>query len=282
MFHEGEVAVQSRAGVAEQAARVGRIIRPEISPAAARLLDGRPFAIIGAQYGERLWAGLIIGTLAATSDGRLLTVRGTLRGDALFPLHDTEKAPKPFAVGVLVIDFATRRRIRVNGIAQATDAGFEIAVEESYNNCPQHISAQPADENAPAMADRQILSRGAVLPRWIEKMETFFIASHHPSGAIVNSPSKDPSRRSPGGADVSHRGGHVRRVNDRTVEWDDYDGNTMFNTLGNLQIDDRAGLLWIDWAAGRTVQASGRAHVTWSQNSRAICFEAEEVVESTT
>ena len=42
--------------------------------------------------------------------------------------------------GLLAIDFATRRRMRVNGrLASAGPDGLEIEVEQAYGNCPQYI-----------------------------------------------------------------------------------------------------------------------------------------------
>jgi len=92
------------------------------------------------------------------------------------------------------------------------------------------------------------------------------------------------------GADASHRGGlpgFVRVEGDRRLEWPDYPGNAMFNTLGNLAADPRAGLLFVDFEQGHTLQISGRARVVWDERraaefagaERVVEFDVEEVVE---
>jgi len=47
-FHEGELEVQRRAGVAANAERVGRIIRPEIPEAARAFAAAQRFIVLGA------------------------------------------------------------------------------------------------------------------------------------------------------------------------------------------------------------------------------------------
>ena len=82
----------------------------------------------------------------------------------------------------------------------------------------------------------------------------FFMASVHPER----------------GADVSHRGGpagFVRVVNDRTLRIPDYAGNGMFNSLGNLLVDNRAGLAFLDFSRERLLRISGRAEVRFDEES---------------
>nr|WP_238413256.1 pyridoxamine 5'-phosphate oxidase family protein [Saccharothrix deserti] len=47
--------------------------------------------------------------------------------------------------------------------------------------------------------------------------------------------------------------------------WPDYSGNNMFTTLGNLQVDPDAALLFCDFTTGRTLHLSGRAAVEWTR-----------------
>ena len=46
-----------------------------------------------------------------------------------------------------------------------------------------------------------------------------------------------------------------------TLWWPDYPGNNMFNSLGNLVMDDAAALLFIDFTTGSTLRLSGVAEV---------------------
>jgi hypothetical protein len=69
------------------------------------------------------------------------------------------------------------------------------------------------------------------------------------------------------GADASHRGGRpgFLEVADggRRVLLPDYIGNRMFQTLGNLTVDPRIGMLIMDWETGRSLQLSGTAEILW-------------------
>ena len=58
----------------------------------------------------------------------------------------------------------------------------------------------------------------------------------------------------------------------------DYAGNAMFNTLGNLQVDERAGLLFCS-DNGDTLALSGRARVRWEPEVAARFPGAERAVE---
>lgn len=67
------------------------------------------------------------------------------------------------------------------------------------------------------------------------------------------------------GHDVSHRGGapgFVRVLEGGSVlKFADYDGNNMFNTLGNLLINPSCALLFTDFATGDLLQVRGEAQV---------------------
>ena len=86
----------------------------------------------------------------------------------------------------------------------------------------------------------------------IKKADTLFVASAHPER----------------GVDASHRGGNpgfVRIIDDLTLRIPDYLGNSMFNTLGNLAVNPRAGLVFVDFEQGTTLQVIGRGEVLWDQ-----------------
>jgi hypothetical protein len=66
--------------------------------------------------------------------------------------------------------------------------------------------------------------------------------------------------------DVSHRGGpagFVQVAADGRLLVRDYVGNSFFNTLGNLQLEPRCGLLFVDFASGDRLQLAGRAELLW-------------------
>jgi predicted pyridoxine 5'-phosphate oxidase superfamily flavin-nucleotide-binding protein len=158
--------------------------------------------------------------------------------------------------GMLGIDFGTRRRNRVNGrIADVDAQGFSLAVDESFGNCPKYIvprrlSDAPARESQATLALASLNDEARAL---IARSETMFIAT---------SAGKDADR---GGVDVSHRGGPVGfvTVNGDTLTVPDFTGNRYFNTLGNLLLEPRAALLFIDFSKGDLLHLQGRAEILW-------------------
>ncbi|HJZ47355.1 MAG TPA: pyridoxamine 5'-phosphate oxidase family protein, partial [Roseiflexaceae bacterium] len=58
-------------------------------------------------------------------------------------------------------------------------------------------------------------------------------------------------------------------------------GNTMFQTLGNLQANPQAGLLLIDFASGATLQMAGTTRIIWDAERVAEFAGAERLVEVT-
>lgn len=150
-------------------------------------------------------------------------------------------------IGVLIIDMPTRRRMRVNGRATRDGADIVIATDEVYGNCPQYIHPRPA---TPDMSSPET---------WVNTSDTFFLATAHPTR----------------GADASHRGGEVR-FDGKRITFPDLSGNNMFNSLGNLQVNPRCGLLFLDFGSGAALQFSGRGRVIWEQQRR-VEIEVDEM-----
>jgi hypothetical protein len=59
----------------------------------------------------------------------------------------------------------------------------------------------------------------------------------------------------------------------------DYAGNMMFNSLGNIAADGRAGLLLVDFTSGRTLQLTGTATLHWDAELVGSFPGAERVLE---
>ena len=65
-----------------------------------------------------------------------------------------------------------------------------------------------------------------------------------------------------GQPDVSYKGGlpgFVHVVDERTLAFPSYDGNGMFRSLGNLLLNPRVGLLFIDFESPQRLRVQGRA-----------------------
>jgi uncharacterized protein len=268
-YHPGALAVQTRAGVAEAARRVGKGIRADLPPAFAAFLAEQPLALVASTgHDGQVWASALAGQpgFLRALDARTLHIAARpAPGDPL-----ATNLADDAALGLLVIDLATRRRVRVNGTLRGwTDDGFVVETEEVFGNCQQYIQRRSIVAATPATASAAPGRTATLTPgqrSLIATADTFFIASAHPSG----------------GADASHRGGNpgfVRVIDERTLLFPDYAGNTMFQTLGNLAANPRCGLLFIDFARGTTLQLSGTAELLWDPAQYATFAGAERAVE---
>ncbi|HTP26502.1 MAG TPA: pyridoxamine 5'-phosphate oxidase family protein [Anaeromyxobacteraceae bacterium] len=263
--------MQERAGVREEAARIERSIHDAIAHKFVAFLTQQRAAVLGAADARgRVWASLLDGPpgFLDVVDERTLRVR-TLPGEG-DPLQGSLAAGGE--AGLLVIDFATRRRLRLNGQVTPGDGEFTLRTRQVYANCSRYIQArscEPGGAGAPAVRTvRRTDTLGDEIQRWIRRADTLFITTAHPEG----------------GADASHRGGFpgfVRVADGRTLTWPDYDGNRMFNTIGNLAENPSAGLLLLDFENGRTLQLSGTAHTSWDPERAGEYPGAKRLVDFT-
>lgn len=261
MYHSGEIEAQQRAGVRDLAERVGRIIGPTVPPAAAKFLAARSF-IIAATRGTD---GAVHASLLAGPRGFAGTVgEGRIEVRPESGHLDTVSADveSTGVLGLLAIDFSTRRRMRANGRAHLRDGVIELQTREVYSNCPQYIHERPDEVQPVVSGDDATFVLSSQQRAFISRADTFFIASAHPES----------------GADASHRGGAPGFVHAEPTRltWPDYPGNNMFNTLGNLLVDPRCALLFVDFTTGATLRIEGRAKIDWSED-RTITVDVEQV-----
>jgi predicted pyridoxine 5'-phosphate oxidase superfamily flavin-nucleotide-binding protein len=257
-FHSGELAVQARAGHV----LAGRI-KDTIPAIAARFLTEHEFCVVaGCDGAGRMWTSMLCGPAGfmSTDDDRTIRVRALpLPQDPLYELLTTGGD-----VGTIVMDH--RRRMRVNGVATPTADGFTVHTDQVFSNCGRYISdrrATPVPRRPESVSSGTELSPDQI--NLVRRADTFFIGTCHPEGA----------------ADASHRGGNpgfIKVDSPDALRWPDYDGNAMFMTLGNLSVDPRVGLLFVDWAEGTLLHLAGRAFLDWDPRSAATLPGAQRVV----
>ena len=138
-YHDGELAVQQRAGVRAEARRLSRMLdAAELTRGIAEFLAQRTLAVVTGRDGHgQLWTS----PLAGPSGFLQVVDPGTLRihaapgvGD---PLHGLQ-AGQPLAL--VAIEFAKSRRFRINGrLTGADPTMLTVEVDQAYGNCPQYI-----------------------------------------------------------------------------------------------------------------------------------------------
>lgn len=72
---------------------------------------------------------------------------------------------------------------------------------------------------------------------------------------------------------------HVRFMDENTLQFPDYSGNTAFNTPGNIAANPSAGPLFLDFERGVTLQLTGGARIVWDAWRAARFAGGERVVE---
>lgn len=247
--------MQERAGEQAIARRHAPMIRDRLAGGARAFVENQGVVAVAAATPDgALWASLWCGDAGfARTDASGQTVQmrvpedRTLADDPVLPIL---RAGEPLAM--LVIDFARRGRLRINGLIRRADATeLELGVRETFGNCVKYIQrrqrvvmqgdaeAAPVEQGTALDTDRRKL---------VARTDTLFVASVHRER----------------GLDVSHRGGRpgfVRMVDDRTLSIPDYQGNSLFQTLGNFEQDPRAGLALIDFERCRVLSLTGTATI---------------------
>jgi uncharacterized protein len=258
-FHPGEIAAQERFGVRERMAEQGkRVIRDYLPEQHRQFFHQLPFLLAGTVDAQgQPWTSILTGNpgFLSTPDARTLRVAASPLPEDPIRINLEEGAP----IGLLGIELHTRRRNRMNGTIVAPNLdGFDVQVGQSFGNCPKYIQArdyEPIERSAPVKMQR-LSQLDTAAHRLISTADTFFIASAY----------LDESAGLANGVDVSHRGGKpgfVRIDNKNTLTVPDFSGNLHFNTVGNLMLNPKAGLLFVDFERGDLLYISSEAEVIW-------------------
>jgi uncharacterized protein len=258
-FHEGELAVQKRAGEEAAAEANSPMLADKLYAGALNFVRQQQMAILSTRDADgHRWASAVFGAKGFLEpNGRevLHIAAPAAERDARDPLWEN-LAGDP-RVGLLLIELANRRRLRINGDARLTEKEIILSVNQSFPNCPKYITKRELKvELAEVPQDKSGVSEGTTLPERVQKRvvaaDVLFLATGHAER----------------GNDASHRGGRpgfLEVVNDQTLRLPDYSGNGLFNSLGNVTGDPRAGLLIPDFEHGEQIQLTAAAKILWDQ-----------------
>lgn len=273
-FHDGEIALQKAVGVAERMEAFGRrVIRDHMPDQHRDFYRQLPFIVLGTVDGDgHAWVTLLSGRpgFMTSPDPKRLAFAAYPDPQDPATVSLTEGA----AIGLLGIELHTRRRNRMNGTLRALGKeGFEVAVEHAFGNCPQYIQQrdfafvrEPGDfAEVPAAQ-----TPGMDSPRvraMIADADTFFVSSYV----------DDAEGRH---VDASHRGGKagfVRINQDGSLTIPDFAGNLHFNTLGNIMLNPKVGLVFPDFTTGDLLHLTGDAEVVLESDEIAAFQGAERL-----
>lgn len=257
-YHAGELLVQQRLGEQHIAAGHAPAIRSTIPASVAAVLARQPLVVISSlDAAGQVWSSLLQGTPGfahSPAPGQLALNAALLAKSASDILWSNLAGHS--GVSLLFIDFPSRWRFRVSGQAVAVADGWLIDIEQAFLNCPQYLQPQPLVPPGAGVVSAAPRRSGAGCPpnlaAWMATADTFFLGSCDAGQAL----------------DTAHRGGPAGFVQVEaagTLLVPDYVGNSMYNSLGNFELNPAAGLLFLDAAGGRSLQLTGRAEVLWHE-----------------
>ena len=275
-FHPGELAIQARLGIQDRMDRQGRrLIREYLTEQHQQFFAQLAYIIVGTvDESGSPWASILVGQpgfLSTPSDRFLKITSQILPGD---PLAKNLKVG--IDIGLLGIELQSRRRNRLNGVVSVVNGNsFEVRVGQSFGNCPQYIQARMFEFVEPQVDVSPQIEKISYFEESVKNLiagaDTFFITTAY----------QDKSAGIAQGVDVSHRGGKpgfVRIDDKQTLTIPDFSGNYHFNTLGNLELNPRTGLLFIDFERGDLLYLTGIAEVIWSGAEISTYAGAERLI----
>lgn len=258
-LHRGEIEAQEAAGERMMGQRVSKMLRDVIPPRALGFIDEQLFVIASSQASDgAMWASAVVADkpfMRAVNSKEIVIDRASIvssHSDLFWSnIAGFDKT------GLLFIDLEARMRVRVNGRVDMAGDTLKITVEQAYPNCPKYIQRRALQIESGAKGLQASIEKGTQLGRehieWINKADTVFVASSDNMGNL----------------DASHRGGNpgfIEVENSTLIRIPDYPGNSLFNTLGNFMVNPKAGLLFVDFKSGKTLQLTGEVCISWDED----------------
>ncbi|KAE8151210.1 oxidoreductase FAD-binding protein [Aspergillus avenaceus] len=272
-YHEGELMMRSLLRLPSYVNAINPT-SPSLSYGAAYLLLNSPLIALGSIDREgRPWSTLWGGEtgFAKPLPQSKLDVRTPV--DSIYDpladilLVDSAREPGQLISG-LVVDLEHRRRAKLFGRAIngsidddqkyqfASGAGFAhllVHIEASLANCPKYLNIRHI---VPALPAPRLISDSPQLPpealKFLNRADTFFMSTRHGDVDM----------------DTNIRGGpagFVRVVSNglsgAVLAYPEYSGNRLYQTLGNIQTDPLAGLVFPDFETGDALYLTGKAEV---------------------
>ncbi len=255
-FHEGELEVQRLTGEQDVAARMSGLIQEAVSPRALDFIRQQSIVWIGIEDQDNLlWAFPLFGSPGFINphEGEMIEI--DLGKKRSIPDIWFDNLKEGRSIGCLVVEFSSRRRVRVNGIIkEMSEHRLQIDVQQSHPNCPKYIRNRDL-QGKPDLTQFNYKSGGVVINSQIKNIisqsDTAFVVSIGPNGA-----------------DLSHRGGSrgfIKCELQNKIIVPDYKGNSMFNTLGNFKANPFGGLLIVDFNQGYFLQLTGTINILFNK-----------------
>lgn len=233
LFHAGEVRLQELFNEQAKAERISFSLRKAFVDRTRRSLEDMTLLVVTVRGAADLDVHFLSGAegFLTTADATVLVVQP----EHPLPAGLMERCRNGEVVGTTGIDFHTGARVRVNGLGRIKGGNtLVVETEEVFPNCRGHVevrSSVAADVDATADQTTDVA-------RFVAESRILFIASETGGGTLL---------------DVAHRAGPPRFVQLRgdALRYEDYYGNGMYQSLGNLDLYQRATIAVVDLALAR-------------------------------
>ncbi|KAI5807374.1 hypothetical protein DFH27DRAFT_316401 [Peziza echinospora] len=306
-FHAGEMSIRELFNVP-----LGyNPTSPYLAPNALNFLSNNANLLVTGTLDsqDRPWSSILWG-----EPGFIMGLNNTMvglsasagHGDPIFDTMGDGKEFKGRKVSGLAVNLAGKRRWKIFGRLNMgkfeTAAGGDygkvqmlLNILESLGNCPKYITTryltpiastqtQPPKSREPPIISTA-LSPAAI--SIIQNTDLFFITSH---STITDTMDTNLRGGAPGFVRIlppnpsSSSSADTTTKDPTSLIWPDYSGNRLFQTLGNLQTNPRAGLTFPDFTTGNILYLTGHTELLFRENadkllprsSLAIKFTVEE------
>lgn len=251
VYHEGEVYVQELMGVRDLANSLSSMFQNTLSPVAIQFLKSINFSILSFNIDNKeLFSCVVYGLESFIKIVNLDEILISLDKKSFIPKHIINH--ENLSIGFLGLDFENKMRIRINGKGKIQDNNLHFKIKQVYSNCPKYIEARKLIGKKEFQKNTAIYNYSEFNQKSediIKNANTFFLSSCH----IIR------------GADVSHKGGYqgfLKVVGPSKLEFDDFAGNNMYNSLGNIHINPQVNIVVIDFDKNDILHIQGMAIIT--------------------
>jgi len=261
VYHKGELTIQKKYGEDKVANRVKRSISNSIISGAFVFIENQSMVIVSSEdESGDVWISILFGKSGLTKVIDEDTI--SFNKELIYNSHEDiffKNSTAKKEIGAIFIELGSRKRYRINGnVVENEKENITINVKEAYGNCPKYIQCRLFTFSNEIANRETVVFTGNKLneeqQEWISNADTFFVGSKGEKGKL----------------DASHRGGNpgfVELLHDGSLKIPDYVGNSMYNTLGNILENSNAGLLFINFKNGNTLQLNGSATLLFDQHT---------------
>ncbi|KAJ3241589.1 hypothetical protein HDU81_000128 [Chytriomyces hyalinus] len=284
-LHEGELIVQARRQVPKEVSQLlQKLVSDDMPDQHASFFANLPYVAVSAIDGEgRPWTTLLVADPSAGTPIIRISLPATLEARSSLPRDDPfarcmqvkENGNKLFAM--LGIDFTNRKRNRAAGVVtefKGTAEAFcmTLVTTENLGHCPKYITVRDLEycrRKPETLVNAWHDAKGARVKRCLDTIaqaSSIFLATKHVDKKVERSD-----------MGLNHRGGapgFVRVYADEAGQWylviPDYSGNQFYQSLGNIQTDGHAGVLFPNFQTGDMCHVTGKAVNLFDDEAAAV------------